>query len=107
MKVSTYNACTYFDLELIHDLNPNISQCIWGNFTTLEAAIAYVKDVRKKKIDTLFGAWDIYFEQWETEDESYPYRYNNIVKHFPPRKDHDFYGKKITNFKFAIVEILN
>lgn len=92
----TYTACTYFDLNI---RNLNITQNIWGTFWDLKSAIEYVKKIRRRKTDTLYGAWDIY----EEDDTEFNWKFNKIVKHFPPRKDHDFFGKPITNLKIAMV----
>ncbi len=101
MKVEMYIACTYFDLPLS---NLNITQMIWGNFSHLEDAIKYVKSIRRRKSDTLFGAWDIYDESGDFPKGGWSY--NKIVKHFPPRKNHDFFGNPIKHLKIAIVEAI-
>lgn len=97
MSNDCFIAVTYFDLDI---KNLNIPFMCWGNFSTLEEAIEYVKYVRKKKIDTLFGAWDIYHEYY---NGLISWRYIEPVYHFSPRKDHDFFGDKITDLKIANV----
>lgn len=100
MSNDCYIAVTYFDLDF---KNLNIPHMVWGNFSTLEEAIEYIKWVRKKKKDTLFGAWDIYHEYY---DGLISWRYIEPVFHFLPRKDRDFYGNSITDIPIAMVEMI-
>lgn len=105
-----YLACTYYDLskhDLLHPLhlNLNIPQGIWGSFSKLQDAIEYVKMIRKRKTDTLFGAWDIYEENWDTVDRHKAWTFSKIVHHFPPRANHDFYGNKIDSLKLATIDL--
>ena len=97
MNHDTYLACTYHDLD---PTNLNIPQSIWGNFSTPEDAIDYIKKLRRRKYDTLYHAWDIYHETGEVGSG---WHYNKIVKHFSPRKDHDFFGRLIINLKVATI----
>jgi hypothetical protein len=76
---------------------------VWGSFSTVSKAIEYVKMIRRRKKDTLFGAWDIYDESGEFPKGGWSY--NKIVKHYPPRKNHDFFGNPIKDIKFVTVDI--
>lgn len=73
---------------------------IWAIVGTLEDANDYIKMIRRRKKDTLFGAWDIFLED---EDTSNGWHFNKPVKHFTPRKDHDFFGRLITDLKVVTI----